>query len=244
MASGSAAVPDLTLSSRTAGLSSIAELAGELDITCSSILRDQLLGLLRRGSSQLVIDLSQVTYCDASGLAVLVATGRRARLLGGYLRLAAAPPQVTQVLKVTGLHRHLDVFPTVEAATAHPRGALNSTTDAAAGARVASMIPGPASCHAGRPWASADFGELHKVTASLLSHADAWRDADPRARFTPALQDMARACGGSDDTALETAARSLMSALARHPLAHSPAVAVSATRLRRVLDAGCRPALT
>ena len=47
-----------------------------------------------------VIDLSKVSHCDASGLAVLIGTGRRARLLGGFLRLAAVSPQVDQ-----GLHR-------------------------------------------------------------------------------------------------------------------------------------------
>jgi anti-anti-sigma factor len=96
----------------------IAELAGELDLAGASALREQLLGLLRPGSGRLVLDLSRVTFCDASGLAVLIGTGRRARRLGGFLRLAAVSPQVDRVLDLTGLHRHLPVFPTVRAATA------------------------------------------------------------------------------------------------------------------------------
>jgi hypothetical protein len=52
-----------------------------------------------------VIDLSKVSHCDTSGLAVLIGTGRRARLLGGFLRLAAVSPQVDQGLHVTGLRR-------------------------------------------------------------------------------------------------------------------------------------------
>jgi hypothetical protein len=47
---------------------------------------------------------------------------------------------------------------------------------------------------------------------------------------------MARAGHGTDNTALDSAARSLLSALARHPLTPSPAVAATATRLRRVLN--------
>ena len=77
-----------------------------------------------------VIDLSKVSQCDASGLAVLIGTGRRARLLGGFLRLAAVSPQVDQGLHVTELRQHLGVFPTVQAAAASPQGP-RGTKDAA-----------------------------------------------------------------------------------------------------------------
>jgi anti-anti-sigma factor len=66
----------------------IATLRGELDIAAAPALREQLLSLLRPGTSQLVVDLSAVSYADASGLAVLVGTRRRAWLLGGFLHLA------------------------------------------------------------------------------------------------------------------------------------------------------------
>jgi anti-anti-sigma factor len=115
--------PGLDVSVRTAGDVTIAELAGELDIASAPALREQLLGLLRPGSSQLVVDLSKVSFCDASGLAVLVGTGRRARLLGGYLRLAAVSPMVGEALRITGLHRNLATFPTAQAAVTGPSAA-------------------------------------------------------------------------------------------------------------------------
>ncbi|MDX6332892.1 MAG: hypothetical protein QOG05_232 [Streptosporangiaceae bacterium] len=105
---------------RTVDGITIAGLTGELDLASATALREELLGLLRPGSSRLVLDLSRVSFADASGLAVLVGTGRRARLLGGFLRLAAVSPQVNRVLRLTGLHRHLPVFPTVRAATTTP----------------------------------------------------------------------------------------------------------------------------
>ena len=114
--------PGLALSTPAAGGITIAELSGELDLARAPALREQLAGLLRPGSSLLVIDLSKVRHCDASGLAVLIGTGRRARLLGGFLRLAAVSPQVGQWLHITGLRQHLSVFPTVQAATANPQG--------------------------------------------------------------------------------------------------------------------------
>ena len=117
----------------------IVTLKGELDITSAPALREQLLNLLRPGASQLVIDLSAVRYADASGLAVLVGSQRRAVLLGGGLRLAAPQPEVVRILAVTGLNRHLDVYPTVLAAIAgryHAASAAGLTVGLAVAARA------------------------------------------------------------------------------------------------------------
>jgi anti-anti-sigma factor len=94
----------------------LAVLRGELDIASAPALREELLALLHHGTGRLVIDLSPVEYADASGVAVLVGTGRRARLLGGWLRLAAPTPEVAEILSVTGVDWHLATFPTVQAA--------------------------------------------------------------------------------------------------------------------------------
>ena len=93
----------------------IAALSGDLGIASAPALREQLRSLLR-AASQLIIDLSAVEHADASGLAVLVRSGHRARLLGGSLRLAAPSPEVARVLSATGIEQHLDIFPTVRAA--------------------------------------------------------------------------------------------------------------------------------
>jgi anti-anti-sigma factor len=99
----------------------IAALSGDLGIASAPALREQLRSLLR-AASQLIIDLSAVEHADASGLAVLVRSGHRARLLGGSLRLAAPSPEVARVLSATGINQHLDIFPTVRAAiTGQPR---------------------------------------------------------------------------------------------------------------------------
>jgi anti-sigma B factor antagonist len=232
--------PSLGLSARTSSGITVAKLVGELDIASAPALREELLSLLRHGSSRLVIDLSKVSFCDASGLAVLVSTGRRARLLGGFLRLAAVSPQVSRVLRITGLQRTLPHFPTVQAAATAARAAQHGKASAAATVRTARAYPEPAR-HPGAPQVLADAGELREAVGAVLTSAGAWHDADPSRRFTPALRAMARAREGADDAALDTAARSLLAALARHPLSYSPAVATTATRLRRVLTSAARP---
>ena len=82
----------LSISSRPERGFVIAALGGELDIMAASMLRGKLIVMLNPAASRLIIDLSAVSYADASGLAVLVATGRRAGPLGGFLRLASPSP--------------------------------------------------------------------------------------------------------------------------------------------------------
>ena len=96
---GTGSVGGLSVSSRSERGCVIAALSGELDIACAPALREKLLGSLRLAASRLVIDLSRVSYADASGLAVLVGTGRRAGLLGGFSRLAAPMAEVDTVLR-------------------------------------------------------------------------------------------------------------------------------------------------
>ncbi len=136
---------ELRLPTRTADGVAIAELGGDLEITSSPALRDQLRSVLLSGSRRLVIDLSGVTSCDASGLAVLVGTRSCAVLLGGWVRLAAVPPQVDDVLRRTGLHPHLDVFLTVEDAAAGAAAGQRGRVDAPASELPRRSVAQPAS---------------------------------------------------------------------------------------------------
>jgi anti-anti-sigma factor len=221
----------------------IATLRGDLDIAAAPALREQLLSLLRPGISRLIVDLSAVSYADASGLAVLVGTRRRAQLLGGFLHLASPAPAVTAALSLTGLRRQLDVFPTVHAAiTSPPTHAHRHDRTADTGTGPADT--GPATAHTARTWRSPDAGELRLAIAAVLAQADAWRDADPSRHFTTSLQALARAHAGTSHSAMTQAAQSLLGTLARRPLTHSPAVAATASQLRRLLDPDPRPALS
>ena len=98
----------------------VAALSGRLDSARAPAVREQLLRLLRPAASQLVLDLTLVSDIDAVGLAVLVGTERRARLLGGSLRLAAARPAVSMAVHAAGLDWLLGGFPTVHAAVTTP----------------------------------------------------------------------------------------------------------------------------
>jgi anti-anti-sigma factor len=192
--------------------------------------RERLLSLLSPAACRLVIDMAAVRYADASGLAVLVNTQRRAVLLGGGLRLAAPRPEVAGVLTVTGLSRHLAAYLTVRAAVAGRKPDMT--------VMAAPALSAPAQAEPG-----ADNGELHAAVAALLANADAWRDADPRRQFSPALRALAQAYAGNSHAALVQAARSLLFVLGREPLTYSPIVAATASRLRRLFHTGRRLAM-
>lgn len=105
---------------RNQGRYTIATISGEIDIASAPGLRERLMGLLRPHASQIIIDLSEVSFCDASGLAVLVGASRRAALLGGFLRLAAPAPLLTEFLRLTGLDLWFEIFATVPEAIDAP----------------------------------------------------------------------------------------------------------------------------
>jgi anti-anti-sigma factor len=92
----------------------IARLAGDLDIATTPALRERLLSVFRPGLRLLIIELSGVSFCDVSALAVLVCTRRRARRLGVTVRLAAPRPQMTKLLSITGLDGHFTVCATLD----------------------------------------------------------------------------------------------------------------------------------
>lgn len=224
----------------------IVTISGELDIARVPGLREQLLGVLRPRACRIVVDLAEVTFCDASGLAVLIGVGRRAWLLGGVLRLAAPAPPVAAVLRLTGLDLQFEIFATVLAAISAPARLGDPGAGLRGHAPAGQLSTRPAGYAGPLRWAAAaDNHDVREAVTVLLAHADAWRDADPDRRLTRPLRALARAHASADHAGLIEAARSLLTGLLSHPLTHSPAVAATATELRRLLTPGPhRPAVS
>ncbi|MFI0486201.1 STAS domain-containing protein [Actinomadura sp. 9N215] len=81
----------------------VVAVSGELDFSSTPRLRERLFVALRDPGAYIVIDLADVTFCDASGLALLVGARRRAEATGAAVILNRPRPQVARLLRVTGL---------------------------------------------------------------------------------------------------------------------------------------------
>ncbi|GIJ09483.1 STAS domain-containing protein [Micromonospora andamanensis] len=78
-------------------------LAGELDMISAPRLNAVIDRLASAGQRRLLIDLTELTFCDSTGIAVFVRGDNRAAAEGGWLRITGAVGRVARVLAVTGL---------------------------------------------------------------------------------------------------------------------------------------------
>ena len=83
---------------------------GRLNMAGASTLRKQLQGIVDGGSSRIVVDLSTTDFIDSSGLGALISGLKMARQVGGDLRIASTPQQVSTVLELTNLNRVLPSY--------------------------------------------------------------------------------------------------------------------------------------
>jgi anti-anti-sigma factor len=89
-------------------------LTGELDIATSPRLRAAL-SSPADGSVLVILDLSELTFMDASGLSVILSAHDRLRENGGRLVLTPGPRPVQRLFEITGTDRRLDFFTTPDA---------------------------------------------------------------------------------------------------------------------------------
>ncbi|WP_399926434.1 STAS domain-containing protein [Streptomyces kanamyceticus] len=100
----------------------VLRVSGEMDLLTSPVLRQRVHEAVADGRRSVVLDLSDVLFCDSSGVGVLIATRRLIRSCQGRLRLilpaqgAVDGSHVNRVLAALGVRRLFEVFPDVGAA--------------------------------------------------------------------------------------------------------------------------------
>ena len=93
----------------------IAEVAGEIDISTVTRLRERLFKLAENGRT-LIVDLNRVEFIDSTGLGALVGTARRIAEHGGSLYAVCAQPRPRRLLWVTGVDKRIPLAATVAGA--------------------------------------------------------------------------------------------------------------------------------
>lgn len=108
----------LTLRTRTTPAGALIELAGELDYHTAGKVRTMLPTVPLRAGQQLTLDLGGLTFCDSSGITMLILVRNHAQAAGALIALAAIPDYISRILRVVGLEHTFLTHPTAEAAEA------------------------------------------------------------------------------------------------------------------------------
>lgn len=99
-----------SLFGRTTRGHTVLRISGELDIATAAVLRDRIAAVLDDTVLPVIIDLSRVSFCDASGLTMLITAQRRANAYGRTVALAGPRPNVRKLLRITGLDRAFPIY--------------------------------------------------------------------------------------------------------------------------------------
>jgi anti-sigma B factor antagonist len=105
---------DLTVNVRQAqDAFAVIAVGGAIDYDSAGALHDQLVALVDEGRRHLVLDMSQVGFCDSSGLNTLIQVLRRARARQGSLALVAPTEPVQRVLRISEVDTVITHYPSV-----------------------------------------------------------------------------------------------------------------------------------
>lgn len=93
-------------------------LSGILEESNCKYLLDCVEDQIREGRTKLILDCGQVSFISSVGLGTLVRVNSRMKKIGGDVKLAAVHGTVAEVMRVVGLHRLFQIFPTADDAVA------------------------------------------------------------------------------------------------------------------------------
>ena len=91
----------------------VLRVGGEIDLYTAPTLREGLSNLVATGVRHVVLETSDVTFLDSTGLGVLVDGRKRLRAHDGSLALASDQERIVRLLRLTGLTRFFPPYATV-----------------------------------------------------------------------------------------------------------------------------------
>ncbi|HET7799137.1 MAG TPA: anti-sigma factor antagonist [Humibacillus xanthopallidus] len=109
---------DLSITRTDHGDRTVVHLGGEIDVYTAPLVREKLDEQIQAGRTDLVVDLTDVSFLDSTGLGVLVGRLKFARTRGGSMRLVGTDDRVLKVFAITGLDKVFEIHPDVESALA------------------------------------------------------------------------------------------------------------------------------
>ncbi len=95
---------------RVEGKYLVVSLRGELDVESSQEMKNEVRKQISSEAPNVVIDLTNVSYVDSSGLGTLIALQKDARFNGGSLSIVGASQQIRRVMKMTNLDKLFELY--------------------------------------------------------------------------------------------------------------------------------------
>ena len=102
----------LTASLTVRGRVRVVALTGELDFDSASLLSSLFEEALDTDGVRVVVDCSELVFCDSTGLNALVVARLAALQRGSVVSVAAPPPAMARVLSMSGVDTVIAVHPT------------------------------------------------------------------------------------------------------------------------------------
>ena len=82
----------------------IVSVRGYLDFDCAPALKQSLIDVIDAGSSQLVVDLTEVGFIDSTAIGVLIGGQKRLQESGGSLAVVCTNENVRDIFDLVGLN--------------------------------------------------------------------------------------------------------------------------------------------
>ena len=92
--------------------------AGEIHVSTAPEFSGILGATVEGGRTSLVLDLTDVTFIDSTGLSVLLSALRQVTRAGGRLALVCSNPTVLRLFEITRLDSTFDIYPRLATALA------------------------------------------------------------------------------------------------------------------------------
>lgn len=94
----------------------ICALEGEVNINTSPELRKKFMSIIEANEKKILIDLTNVSYLDSSGLATFIEILQRLKKINGRLRFCNINERVRNILEITKLVNLFEIFESREEA--------------------------------------------------------------------------------------------------------------------------------
>lgn len=104
---------DLSIDHHRQGDYAVMTLAGEIDVYTAPLLREKWIELLNAGEANFILDMTEVTFLDSTGLGVLVGGMKRIRSGDGDIRLVCNGEKILKVFRITGLTKVFPIYDTL-----------------------------------------------------------------------------------------------------------------------------------